>query len=103
IYMMITKTGVYWFADTTVSIEPSAEELADLAIRTAQVAKDFSEIEPRVAMLSFSNFGSNRHPSAEKMARATQLVRERMPSLVVDGEMQADTALAPEISRESFP
>jgi malate dehydrogenase (oxaloacetate-decarboxylating)(NADP+) len=103
IYMMITKRRVLWFADTTVNIDPTAEELADIAIQTAGFAKKFMVQEPRVAMLSFSNFGSSAHPFAEKVKRATEIVRYRAPDLVVDGEMQADTAIMPEISAESFP
>ncbi|MCC7442065.1 MAG: NADP-dependent malic enzyme [Bdellovibrionales bacterium] len=103
IYMMVSKNGVYWLADTTVNIEPTAADLADIAVLTAQVAKEFGNTEPRVAMLSFSNFGSNRHPAALKVAEATALVKERAPALIVDGEMQADTALQPDISIENFP
>ncbi len=103
IYMFIFKKRVLWLADTTVNIDPSAEELADIAIETARLAKRFMVQEPKVAMLSFSNFGSHNHPSAAKMRRATEIVRERAPDVTIDGEMQADTALVPEISKESFP
>lgn len=103
IYMMIFKRRVIWFADTTVNIDPTAEELADIAIQTAELARRYSVEEPKVAMLSFSNFGSNNHPSAVKVRRATEIVRERMPNLKIDGEMQADTAVTPEISKESYP
>jgi malate dehydrogenase (oxaloacetate-decarboxylating)(NADP+) len=103
IYMMILKKRVLWFADTTVNIEPTAEELADIAIQTAEVARSFMVEEPRVAMLSFSNFGSNSHHFATKVRTATEIVKKRAPALVIDGEMQADTAVKPEISAESFP
>lgn len=103
IYMMIFKRRVIWFADTTVNIDPTAEELADIAIQTAELARRYSVEEPKVAMLSFSNFGSNNHPVAVKVRRATEIVRERMPNLKIDGEMQADTAVTPEISKESYP
>ncbi len=103
IYMMIFKRRVLWFADTTVNIEPTAEELADIACQTARLARSFMVAEPKVAMLSFSNFGSNDHPFALKVKRATELIKQRMPDLIVDGEMQADTALTPSISAESFP
>jgi malate dehydrogenase (oxaloacetate-decarboxylating)(NADP+) len=103
IYMMILKGRVLFFADTTVNIEPTAEELADIAIQTADLTRSFMMGEPKVAMLSFSNFGSNSHPYALKMKRATELVKKLRPGLVVDGEMQADTALTPEISAQSFP
>ena len=103
IYMMIFKKRVLWFADTTVNIDPTAEELADIAQQTALLARGFMIEEPRVAMLSFSNFGSTDHPSARKVRRATEILRQRDPDLIVDGEMQADTALAAALSKESFP
>jgi malate dehydrogenase (oxaloacetate-decarboxylating)(NADP+) len=103
IYMMIFKKRVLWFADTTVNISPDAEELADIAIQTAAVARSFMIQEPRVAMLSFSNFGSSRHPHAMKVREATEIVKRRNPGLIIDGEMQADTAVHPEISANSFP
>ncbi|MBC7692512.1 MAG: NADP-dependent malic enzyme [Methylotenera sp.] len=103
IYMLIFKKRVVWFADTTVNIDPCAEDLADIALQTAALARSFMGSEPKVAMLSFSNFGSNNHAVSLKVQRATQIIRERDPSLIVDGEMQADTALEPEISAQSFP
>ncbi|HVM44915.1 MAG TPA: phosphate acyltransferase [Candidatus Thermoplasmatota archaeon] len=99
LYMMTLKHRVFFLADATVNIDPSAEDLAEIAIQAAKVARQF-DVEPRVAMLSFSNFGSTRHPFAEKVAKATRLVRERAPELVVDGEMQADTAVVPELLAE---
>jgi len=103
VYVMITpKREIYFLADATVNIEPSAEDLAEIAVNTAELARRF-DVEPRVAMLSFSNFGSSRHPLAEKVRKAVELVRLRAPALMVDGEMQADTAVAPEILDESFP
>lgn len=103
IYMMIFKRRVLFFADTTVNIEPSAEDLADIAIYTADLSQHFVDEKPRVAMLSFSNFGSNRHPFAIKVSRAVELVKKKRPELVIDGEMQADTALVPEILQENYP
>lgn len=103
IYMIVTKTKIFWFSDTTVNIEPTVEELADIAIQTARFVRSFTAAEPRIAMLSFSNFGSNDHPLSRKVEQATQLIKERAPELVIDGEMQCDTALVPEISKESFP
>ncbi len=103
LYMMIFKRRVYWFADTTVNIDPTAEDLADIAIQTAEFARTFMSDEPRVAMISFSNFGSNIHPNALKIKRATEIVKSRKPNMVIDGEMQADTAVTPELSSTSFP
>jgi malate dehydrogenase (oxaloacetate-decarboxylating)(NADP+) len=103
VYVMITaKRDIYFLADATVNIEPTAEDLAEIAVNTAEMARRF-DVEPRVAMLSFSNFGSSRHPLAEKVRRAVELVRLREPALMVDGEMQADTALVPEVMDETFP
>ena len=95
-YMMVFKKGIYFLADTTVEIEPSPEELAETAILAAENVKVF-DVEPRVAMLSFSNFGSVQHPHSEKVRRAVQIVKERAPNLIVDGEMQADTAVVQEL------
>ncbi len=103
LYVLITqKREMFFLADTTVNIEPSAEDLAEIAITTAEMARRF-EVEPRVAMLSFSNFGSTRHALAEKVRRAAELVHELAPNLMVDGEMQADTAVTPEIMNETYP
>ncbi len=101
-FAMIQKDKVYMFADTTVNINPSAEELAEIAISSAKVARRFN-IEPRIAMLSFSNFGSARAPESEKVARATEIVKKKMPDLVIDGEMQADTALMPDYMKRRYP
>jgi malate dehydrogenase (oxaloacetate-decarboxylating)(NADP+) len=102
IYMMIVKKDVFFFADTSVNIEPTEEELAEIAVCTAELARRF-EIEPRVAMLSFSTFGSTRHPLAEKVRRAAEIVRRIDPTLIVDGEVQADVAVSPEILSETYP
>jgi malate dehydrogenase (oxaloacetate-decarboxylating)(NADP+) len=103
VYMLITPRGdIYFLADATVNIEPSSEDLAEIAMCAAETARRFGQ-EPRVALLSFSNFGSTRHPLAEKVARAVSLVRERAPGLMVDGEMQADTAVTPEIIEHDYP
>jgi len=103
VYVLITPKGdIYFLADATVNIEPDAEDLAEIAVGAAEMARRF-DVEPRVALLSFSNFGSSRHPLAEKVRKAVELVRRRAPGLMVDGEMQADTALSPEIVDETFP
>jgi len=102
-YMLITQNGqLYFLADTTVNIAPTAEDLAEIAIETAQKVRGFN-VEPRVAMLSFSNFGSVRHPEADKVRRAVEIVHKRAPDLMVDGEMQADTAVVPRILEERYP
>jgi malate dehydrogenase (oxaloacetate-decarboxylating)(NADP+) len=103
VYVLITPRGdIYFLADATVNIEPSAEDLVEIAICAAEVARRFGQ-EPRVALLSFSNFGSTRHPLAEKAARAVARIRARAPDLMVDGEMQADTAVTPEIIEKDYP
>jgi malate dehydrogenase (oxaloacetate-decarboxylating)(NADP+) len=103
IYTIATKKKTYWFADTTINVEPSAEELANIAVATANFVKESTGIDPKVAMLSFSNFGSNEHPATWPVRDAVKILHEKHPELVVDGEMQADTAIIPEISQESFP
>ncbi len=101
-YMMVLKDRVLFFSDPAVNIEPTAEDLAEIAILAADMVREF-DIEPRIAMLSFSNFGSVRHPLAEKVRRAVELVREKRPDLVIDGEMMADTAVVPEIVETYYP
>ncbi len=102
LYMIMIKDRVLFFADATVNIEPSAEDLAEIAMLCAKQVRRF-DVEPKVALLSFSNFGSSRHPLAEKVRRATEIVKERAPDLVVDGELQADTAVVPQILDEHYP
>jgi malate dehydrogenase (oxaloacetate-decarboxylating)(NADP+) len=102
LYVIATKKDVYFFADTTVNIEPTAEQLAEVAILSAEVARRFN-VEPRVAMLSFSNFGSTRHALSEKVRDAVRVVKHKAPGLMVDGEMQADTAVVPELIEEDYP
>jgi len=101
-YILLLNDRIFFFADTTVNIDPSAEDLAEIAVLTAEFARRF-HVEPRVAMLSFSNFGSNTHPHASKVRRATELVKERDPSIEVDGEMQADTAVLESVLNETYP
>ena len=102
LYILILKDRVLLFADTTVNIEPSVQDLAEIALLTADTAKRFG-FEPRVAMISFSNFGSNRHPFADRVRDAVALVRKLRPDLPIDGEMQADTAVVPEILEGTYP
>ena len=102
LYMLVTDRHVVFCGDTTVNIDPDAEELAQIGYAASRIARTLG-IDPRIAMLSFSNFGSVKHPDAAKMARAAELLRERDPSLVVEGEMQADTAFDPEILERDYP
>ncbi len=102
VYMVTTRNRVLFFADTTVNIDLDAEKLAEVAIMTARLARDF-DIEPRVAMLSFSDFGSVRHPHTEIVRNAVEIVREREPGLAIDGEMRANTALVEEILNGTYP
>ncbi|HEY4744916.1 MAG TPA: NADP-dependent malic enzyme [Desulfuromonadaceae bacterium] len=95
-YMMVFKKGIYFLADTTVDIDPTPEELAETAILAAEKVRVL-DIEPRIAMLSFSNFGSVAHPQALKVKRAVEIVKERAPDLIVEGEMHADTAVEQEL------
>ncbi|MEO8613294.1 MAG: NADP-dependent malic enzyme, partial [Chloroflexota bacterium] len=102
IYLMIIKGRVYFFTDATVNIDPDAETLSEIAILAADFARTL-EIEPRVAMLSFSNFGSTPHPLSDKVRHAVQLVRQKRPDIPVDGEMQADTAVVADLVERRYP
>src|SRR5574340_846993 len=99
---MIVEDRVYLFTDATVNIDPTAEDLAEIAGLAADFARQL-EIDPRVAFLSFSNFGSTPHPLSDKVREAVKLVKARRPDLPVDGEMQADAAVMPEIIDERYP
>jgi malate dehydrogenase (oxaloacetate-decarboxylating)(NADP+) len=102
LYMMVLKNKTVFIADATVNVEPTSEDLCEIAmLAAAHVAK--LDIEPEVAMLSFSNFGSSDHPLAMKVRKAVELLRGRAPGLKVDGEMQADTAVSPELLAGVFP
>jgi malate dehydrogenase (oxaloacetate-decarboxylating)(NADP+) len=100
--LLVLDDRLVFCADTMINIEPDAEELAEIAEIAADTARLF-DIEPRVAMLSFSSFGSVRHPLAERVARATEIVQARRPDLVVDGEMHVETALDEDIAVENYP
>ena len=103
LYLITTRKGeMYFLADCAVNIEPNAEELAEIALCAADTARRF-DVTPRVAMLSFSNFGSVQHAVVEKMRRAAQLVKERDPLLIIEGEVAADTAVTPEIVATEYP
>jgi malate dehydrogenase (oxaloacetate-decarboxylating)(NADP+) len=103
ILLLVSRKGeLYFLADATVNIEPTAEDLVEIALCAAQEARRFNVV-PRVAMLSFSNFGSTRHPLAEKMQRATEMVRYADPTLMVDGEMQSDMAVNDRKLEATYP
>jgi len=103
LYALISPKGdLLFLADCAVNIEPSAEDLAEIALCAADAAQRF-DVTPHVAMLSFSNFGSSNHPLCEKVRRATALVKQRDPSLIIDGEMMADTAVVPAILERDYP
>ena len=102
VYIMIVDDRVFLFTDATVNIDPTAEDLAEIASLAADFATQLG-IEPRVAFLSFSNFGSTPHPLSDKVRDAVIITKSRRPDLVVDGEMQADTAVVPEIVEARYP
>ena len=101
-YIMMTKKGPLFLADTTVNFNPTSEELADIAIMVAKEVRNFG-ITPIIAMLSYSNFGSSNSPEAKLVAHARELVKEKEPSLVIDGEMQANVAFNKEILKDNYP
>ncbi len=99
-YAMITRKGdIYFLGDTSVNIEPTAEDLVEIALCTAQTARRF-DIEPRVALLSFSSFGSTQHPQCEKVRRAVELLHLADPTLMVEGELMADDAVSTELEQQ---
>lgn len=102
LYMVSNKKKTYFLADATVNINPTEEQIADIAIQSAEFVKHFN-IEPKVALLSYSNFGSAKGENPEKMRKALRIIKEKAPELIVDGEMQADTAVEPKILEEWFP
>ncbi len=102
LYMLVMKKETYFFADTTINIDPTAEDLAEIALLAAETTRRF-DVEPRIAMLSFSNFGSTPHPLSEKVKQAIKIVHQKAPDLMIDGEMQADTAVVPEIIEQIYP
>ena len=101
-YLMLTKRGPLFLADTTVNFNPSAEELADITLMVAKEVRNFNII-PRIAMLSYSNFGSSSSPEAKLVSEARKIVKAKMPSLLVDGEMQASVAFNKELMKENYP
>jgi len=102
LYIMVLQHDIMFFADTTVNIDPDAETLAEIALMSASFVTRLG-IRPALAMLSFSNFGSTRHPQAHKVAEAVEIVKSRAPNLTVEGEMQVDVAVLPDLLQEQFP
>ena len=101
-YMMLTKRGPIFLADTTVNFNPTAEELAEITLLAAKEIRQFN-ITPRIAMLSYSNFGSSNSPEAKLVAKARKIIKEKTPALIVDGEMQASLAFNKELMQENYP
>jgi len=101
-YLLLTKKGPLFLADTTVNFNPTAEELAEITVMVAREVRNFNII-PRIAMLSYSNFGSSNSPEARLVAEARKLVKQKMPSLLVDGEMQASVAFNNDLMKENYP
>ncbi len=102
VYLMIFRDRILLFADATINIRPDSNDLAEMAILSSEMAR-FFDIEPRVAMISFSNFGNTRHPDAKRVEEAVTIARKRAPHLVIDGEMQADTAVVGDILMKDYP
>jgi len=102
IYLVMTKRKTYFFADATVNVNPNAEELAEIALMTSEVVKRFN-IKPKIAMLSFSNFGDTRIPESNKVREAVEIAQNLNPDLIIDGEVQADVALSPDVLGEMYP
>ena len=101
-YLMLTKKGPLFLADTTVNFNPTAEELSEITLMVAKEVRQFN-ITPRIAMLSYSNFGSSNSPEAKLVAEARRIIKQKMPSLIVDGEMQASVAFNNELMKENYP
>ena len=101
-YIMMTKKGPLFLADTTVNFNPTAEELADIAIMVAEEVRNLG-LTPIIAMLSYSNFGSSNSPEAKLVAQAREIVKQKEPSLIIDGEMQANVAFNKEILKDNYP
>jgi malate dehydrogenase (oxaloacetate-decarboxylating)(NADP+) len=103
VYLLLFEDRMIFVADTTVTLDPTAEDLAEIAYLASTVAKNYFDVQPKVAMLSYSNFGSNADEKTLKVRRAVEIARQRWPELVVEGEMQADTAVEPSIAQETYP
>jgi malate dehydrogenase (oxaloacetate-decarboxylating)(NADP+) len=101
-YILISKEGPIFFADTTININPSVEEIVDITLLVAKTVKEYN-IKPKIALLSYSNFGSNQGADAIKMREATKILHEKHPEIVVDGELQANFAVNKELRNDFFP
>ncbi len=101
-YVLVTKRGPLFLADTTVNFNPTAEEIAEITNMVAKKVRQFN-VNPRIALLSYSNFGSSQGADAKKMSQAVNIVKKRYPTLIVDGEIQANFALNNELRMEKFP
>jgi malate dehydrogenase (oxaloacetate-decarboxylating)(NADP+) len=101
-YIIITKKGPFFFADTTVTVNPSVQDLVDITILTAETVKQFN-LQPRIAMLSYSNFGSAEGEEVEKVRAAVEIMQKQYPGLIIDGEVQANFALNKRLMKEQFP
>lgn len=101
-YMMMTKKGPVFFGDTTVNVDPTAEELVDLTLLLERAVSKFN-INPRIALLSYSNFGSNEGIVPEKVRKAVKILHDKHPNIVVDGEMQGNFAINAELLKDNFP
>jgi malate dehydrogenase (oxaloacetate-decarboxylating)(NADP+) len=101
-YILNTKRETYFFADTTVNVDPSVEDLVEIIGLTAAKVRMFGEV-PRIALLSYSNFGTNRGKEPEKIQQALKIAKSRWPNLLIDGEVQANIALNPTLLKELYP
>jgi malate dehydrogenase (oxaloacetate-decarboxylating)(NADP+) len=101
-YLMLSKRGPLFLADTTINFNPTAQEIAEITMLAAREVRAFN-IQPRVALLSYSNFGSSDSPEAKTMSDARRIIKEQMPSLIVDGEMQASVAFDQKLLKENYP
>jgi len=102
LYIVSTKSDVYFLADTTVNPNPTASQICDIALQASKFVKNF-DIEPRVALISYSNFGSAKGDSPSKMREALGILKSKAPNLICDGEMQANTALNPNLIADIYP
>jgi len=103
VYLLLFEDRMIFVADTTVNVEPTPDELAEIAWHAGEVARNYFDVEPRIAMLSYSNFGSNADAQTLRVREAVQIVRRRWPDLIIDGEMQADSAVEASVAQQTYP